>query len=89
MIMFRPWESADELGNVSYTYYDGQDHVIWTMTPMTNWTAYVFDADHNLLVRYDPLWYYRQFFYDTQNNLIARWTSAAIPTTSATMRSSA
>ena len=48
---FRPYEAADELGNVSYTYYDGQDHVVWTATPLIEWTGYVYDADQNLVLR--------------------------------------
>jgi RHS repeat-associated protein len=67
---FRPWESADELGNVSYTYYDGQDHVVWTGTPLGEWTEFDYDGNHNLVQRFDPLGYSRQFIYDNQNNLI-------------------
>ena len=62
--------SSDELGDEFASWYDGQNHVYWTLTAMLEWTQFFYDGNHNLLQEIDPLGYTNQFGYDGQYNLV-------------------
>ena len=62
--------SWDELLGESATWYDGQNHIIWAMTPQIEYTHLIYDGNHNLVQRIDPLGFTNQFVYDSQNNLV-------------------
>jgi RHS repeat-associated protein len=60
----------DALGNLSHSAYDGQDHVVTTISPLNETNQMVYDANQNMVVAIDPLGFTNQFIYDTQNNLV-------------------
>ena len=60
----------DALGNLTQTVYDGQDHVVTTISPMNETNTFIYDGDHNVLLLVDQLGFTNQFVYDSQNNLI-------------------
>jgi YD repeat-containing protein len=59
------------MGNVTQTTYDGQDHVIQTVSPLNETNQFIYDGNNNLIVSMDPLRHSNVFTYDTNNNLIA------------------
>jgi len=67
----------DALSNLSQTFYDGQDHVVMTVSPLNETNRFELDGRHNLLRAVDPLSYTNQFSYDTQDRL----TSSVDPRT--------
>jgi len=60
---------VDALGNTNLTFYDGQDHVVQTVTPKMEVTKYVYDSRHNLQRTKDALGKFNYFYYDVQDRL--------------------
>lgn len=60
----------DALGNSSQAFYDGQDHVVMTVSPSNETNRFEFDGRHNRLRSIDALNFTNQFLYDGQDNLI-------------------
>jgi len=77
----RPSAERDALGNLTQSVYDGQDHVVMTVTPLGETNQFIFDGNHNLLATIDPLGYSNQFFYDANNNLLLALDANQNPTT--------
>jgi YD repeat-containing protein len=61
--------TSDAMGHYTGTYYDGQDHVIITLTHMQNLTFFSYDGRHNLRAIQDPLGCRKFFYYDENDNL--------------------
>ena len=59
----------DALQGRTLAFYDGQDHVTKTVSPMFETNQFVYDGNHNLLFSVDALNNTNRFFYDSQNNL--------------------
>jgi len=68
----RPVGLQDALSNLSLAFYDGQDHVTNTVTPMLETNRITFDGHHNATNLIDALGYTNKFVFDSQDNLI-RW----------------
>ncbi len=60
----------EALGNVSQTFFDGQDHVVMTISPLNETNQFAYDANQNLLYATDPLGFSNTFVYDGNNNLV-------------------
>ena len=65
--------TSDAMGHYTGTYYDGQDHVIITLTDMWNRTDFSYDGRHNLTAIQDPLNGRKDFYYDKNDNLVRVW----------------
>ena len=52
------------------TFYDGQNHIIYTISPLNETNQFIYDGNNNLIQKIDPLGFTNQFVYDNQNNLI-------------------
>ena len=52
-------------------FYDGQDHVVQTISPLNETSQFIYDGSNNLIETIDPLGYSNVFTFDTNNNLIA------------------
>ena len=61
----------DGMGNVTQTFYDGQDHVVQTVSPLSETNQFFYDGRNNLIETIDPLGFSSTFVFDSQNNLIA------------------
>ncbi|MEI8121841.1 MAG: RHS repeat-associated core domain-containing protein [bacterium] len=62
--------TVDPLGHWRDTYYDGQDHLVQTVSHLYAYTDYYYDARHNLATVNDPLGQWKYLFYDAQDNLV-------------------
>lgn len=60
----------DALGNLARTFYDGQDHIVMTVSPLNETNRFEYDGRHNRLRAIDPLGHTNRFFYDAQDRLI-------------------
>ena len=49
-MMTRPGSSAsqDQLGNLTQTFYDGQNHVVMTISPLDETNQFIYDGNNNL-----------------------------------------
>jgi RHS repeat-associated protein len=62
-------QKTDALNHARWTFYDGQDHVIQTISSEFAVTDFYHDGRHNLTAINDPLGAQKDFFYDAQDNL--------------------
>ena len=64
----------DALGNLSQMFYDGQNHVVETISPLIpplyKINQYFYDGNNNLIRTIDPVNATNQYFYDGNNNLV-------------------
>lgn len=60
----------DALGNFSQTVYDGNDHIVMSISPLNETNQFLYDSNNNVVAVIDPLGFSNQFFYDGNNNLI-------------------
>jgi YD repeat-containing protein len=61
----------DGMGNVTQTFYDGQDHVTNAVSPLGETSRFFYDGNNNLVETIDPLGYSNVFTFDSQNRMIA------------------
>jgi len=69
------------LGNLAQSFYDGQNHVVRSITPLGETNQFVYDGSNNLTEIIDPLGNSNQFVYDGQNNLVRSIDPVGNPTT--------
>ncbi len=67
----RPIAFQDGMGNITQTVYDGQNHVVQTISPLNEISQFFYDSGNNLIETIDPLGYSNVFNFDANNNLIA------------------
>jgi RHS repeat-associated protein len=60
----------DALGNLWQTFYDGQDHPIATVSPLSETNCFIFDGRHNLTATLDALSFSNIFLFDTNDDLV-------------------
>ena len=71
----------DQLGNLSQNVYDGQDHVVMTLSPLGETNQTVFDGYHNPVLTIDAVGFTNQYFYDAAFNLIRAVDADGHPST--------
>ena len=40
-----------QLGNLSQTFYDGQNHIVMTVSPLNETNQFIYDGNNNLIQR--------------------------------------
>lgn len=70
----------DALGNTAWVYYDGQDQVVMTVSPLNKITQFQFDGRHNMVRSIDPLGFTNFFNYDSQDRLTSAVDARGNPT---------
>ncbi len=67
-------------GETAWSAYDGQNHTVATMDPLSRINYAIYDGNHNILQTIDPLNQVSSFNYDSLNRLVEAVTPLGLAT---------